>query len=116
MLNKKISESWITELDKFRLEKSINWELAIIKKINKFSVEIETEKKLEGIISYENVSWAKKELNELFKTGDIVYYDNTGTSITGLAENTKYFIWFSTKNIKHIERRTVFYMILFPKT
>ena len=30
--------------------------------------------------------------NHGFKTGDIVYYDNTGTSITGLAENTKYFI------------------------
>ena len=76
LLNKKISGSWVTELDKFRLEKSINWELAIIKKINKFSVEIETEKKLQGIISYENVSWAKKELNELFKTGDIVYVEN----------------------------------------
>ena len=25
-----------------------------------------------------------------FKTGDKVYYDNTGTSITGLSENTKY--------------------------
>ena len=30
--------------------------------------------------------------NHGFKTGDIVYYENTGTSITGLAENTKYFI------------------------
>ena len=27
-----------------------------------------------------------------FKTGDIFYYDNTGTSIGGLVENTKYYI------------------------
>ena len=27
-----------------------------------------------------------------FKTGDIFYYDNTGTAIGGLAENTKYYI------------------------
>ena len=26
------------------------------------------------------------------KTGEIVYYDNTGTSITGLSENTKYYV------------------------
>ncbi len=76
LLNKKISDKWATGLDKFRLEKSISWELAIIKKINKFSAEIETEKKLKGIISYENVSWTKKELSELFKIGDIVYVEN----------------------------------------
>ena len=27
-----------------------------------------------------------------FQTGDLIYYDNTGTTIGGLAENTKYFI------------------------
>jgi hypothetical protein len=27
-----------------------------------------------------------------FKTGDIFYYDNTGTTIGGLAENTKYYV------------------------
>tara|TARA_R100001594_G_scaffold1645_1_gene7035 strand:+ start:11624 stop:14365 length:2742 start_codon:yes stop_codon:yes gene_type:complete len=26
------------------------------------------------------------------KTGEIIYYDNTGTSITGLSENTKYYV------------------------
>jgi penicillin-binding protein 1A len=51
-------------LEKFRLEKSINWKLAIVKKINKFSVEIETEKKIKGIIEYKDISWTKKEFNE----------------------------------------------------
>jgi len=36
--------NWNNNLDKHRLEKSINWDLAIVKKIDKFSVEIETEK------------------------------------------------------------------------
>ena len=36
-------EKWNKDLDKFGLERSINWDLAIIKKIDKFSIEIETE-------------------------------------------------------------------------
>ena len=40
--------------ENFNLEKSIGWNLAIVKKINKFSVEIETEKKNQGIIIFIN--------------------------------------------------------------
>ena len=71
--NKKISKDWKKDLEKFTLEKSIGWELAIVKKINKFSATIETKKNLEGIINYENISWTKKELNDLFNIGDVVY-------------------------------------------
>ena len=63
-------------MEKLRLEKSINWDLAIIKKIEKFSIEIETQNKIKGIIKYENISWTKKEFNELFKIGDIIYVEN----------------------------------------
>ena len=71
--NKKGVDNWTNSLDKFKLEKSIGWDLAIIKRIKKFSVEIETEKKLKGIIEYQDISWTKKEFNELFTIGDIVY-------------------------------------------
>ena len=37
-------------LKKFKLEKSIGWKIAIIKKINQFSILIETEDKLNGVI------------------------------------------------------------------
>ena len=74
------------ELEKFRLEKSINWDLAIIKKIDKFSVEIETEKKLKGIIKYENISWTKKEFNELFNIGDVIYVENIKDNIFALRQ------------------------------
>jgi len=76
ILNKKYSINWNDDLKKFKLEKSINWQLAIIKKIRQFSVEIETENKLKGFIKYENISWTKKELSELFKLGDIIYVEN----------------------------------------
>jgi len=75
LINKKYSKNWNKDksLKKFRLEDSINWKLAIVKKINKFSVDIETEKKILGKINYENISWTKKEFDELFSTGDIIY-------------------------------------------
>ena len=76
ILNKKKIDRWTEGLEKFRLEKSINWDLAIVKKIKKFSLEIETEKQLKGFIKYENISWAKKEFTEMFKVGDIIYVEN----------------------------------------
>ena len=73
LLNKKYSNTWTSDLEKFYLENSIGWNLAIVKKINKFSVEIETDDKISGEIDYQDVSWTKKELKKLFKIGDIVY-------------------------------------------
>ena len=78
LLRDKKLNNWKNNLDKFRLENSINWNLAIVKKINKFSVKIETENKLKGIIKYENISWIKKEFNEILKIGDVIYVENVG--------------------------------------
>ena len=82
----KNKNNWINGLKKLRLEKSINWHLAIIKKIDKFSVEIETEKKLKGIIKYENISWTKKEFDELFSIGDVIYVENIKDNIFALRQ------------------------------
>ena len=62
LTNKKILKNWYNDkdLERFKLEKSINWELAIVKKIDQFSITIETEKKIIGKINYENISWTKK--------------------------------------------------------
>ncbi len=73
LLNKKNSKDWNKNLKKFFLEKSIGWNLAFVKNIKKFSVEIETDKGEKGIIEYQDLLWIKKELNEIFKTGDIIY-------------------------------------------
>ena len=86
VLKEKNINNWTNELKNLRLEKSINWDLAIIKKIDKFSVKIETEKKLKGIINYANISWTKKEFKELFNIGDVVYVENINDNVFSLRQ------------------------------
>ena len=86
LLRGKKLNNWNDKLDNFKLEKSINWNLAIIKKIDKFYVEIETENKLNGIIKYENISWIKKEFSEILKIGDIVYVENIKNNVFALKQ------------------------------
>ena len=73
LTNKIYNSNWNKDLKKFNLEKSIGWSLAIVKKINKFSAEIETEDKIQGVIEYKDISWTKKEFKNLFQLGDIIY-------------------------------------------
>ena len=71
--NIKYKSDWNKNLEKYTLEKSIGWEIAIIKNIKKFSVTIENQDKKEGIIEYKDISWTKKEFDELFNLGDLIY-------------------------------------------
>ena len=73
LTNKKNSKNWKKDLDKFKLEKSIGWNIAIVKKIKKFSAIIETNDNLKGVINYKSISWTKKEFYDLFNIGDIIY-------------------------------------------
>ena len=86
VLEKKNVKNWPNNLNKLRLENSINWDLAVIKRIDKFLVEIETEKKIKGKIKYQNISWTKKEFNELFNIGDIVYVEKIKNNIFALRQ------------------------------
>ena len=74
--NKKNDLNWSKDLNNHQLEKSLNWKIAIIKKIRQFSVEIELSDKSNGIIEYKDISWTKKEFNDLFKVGDLIYVQN----------------------------------------
>ena len=71
--NKDYSDNWNQNLEKYQLEKSINWQIAIVREINKFTTNIETQDNTQGIIQYKDISWTKKEFRELFKIGDIIY-------------------------------------------
>jgi len=73
LTNKKNLDDWNNDLEKYKLEKSIGWQLAIINKVNKFNTLIKTIKDEAGVIDYENISWTKKEFDELFKKGDVIY-------------------------------------------
>ena len=89
LLNKKNSINWNVGLEKFKLENSINWSLAIVKKVNQFSIEIETQKKIKGLIKYENISWTKKEFKEILKIGDIIYVENIKNNLFTLRQLPK---------------------------
>ncbi len=89
LLNKKDANNWNNDLKKYHLEKSIGWNLAIIKKINKFFVEIETDQKIAGKIEYQDISWTKKELDKLFKVGDVIYVSKIKDNIFSLKQLPK---------------------------
>ena len=71
--NIKYKDDWNKNLEKYELEKSIGWKIAIVKKIKKFSTIIETQDKKEGLIEYKDISWTKREFEELFDNGDLIY-------------------------------------------
>ena len=73
LLNKEYSENWHDNLEKYRLEKSIGWKIAIIKDLGQFSANIELEDKTLGKINYQSITWTKKEFNEILNIGDIIY-------------------------------------------
>ena len=73
LLNKKINDKWRNGLEKFNLENSIGWEIAIVKKIDKFETVIETKKNKIGIISHEDINWTRKNFNQIFQIGDVIY-------------------------------------------
>ena len=73
LVNKKFNAKWTEGIEKFKLEKSIGWDIAIVKRIDKFEAIIETADKNTGIIEYEDINWTRKNFNELFKIGDVIY-------------------------------------------
>ena len=73
LLNKKFNHEWSKNLKDYKLEDSIGWKLSIVKKINRFSLEIETLNGVDGIIEFSSIDWTKKNFEELFRIGDIIY-------------------------------------------
>ena len=71
--NEKKHKNWKKDLSKFYLEKSFGWELAAVKRVDKFETVIETQSNKKGIINYNNIDWTRKEFKKLFKQGDIIY-------------------------------------------
>ena len=89
LTNKRYNKNWNKDLKKFNLENSINWKLAIVKKLNKFSAEIQTEDKLDGKIEFKDISWTKKEFDQLLKPGDIIYVKKIDNKIYSLKQLPK---------------------------
>ncbi len=74
IININYSSDWFKKINKKNfLENSIEWKIAIVKKVNQFSTDIEIQNGKEGVIDYKDISWTKKEFTELLKKGDVVY-------------------------------------------
>ena len=83
-------ENWVKKIDKkYLLEKSINWKLAIVKKVKKFEATIETLDRLNGLIKYKDIAWTKKEFENLLRVGDIIYVKNLKDNIFELQQLPK---------------------------
>ena len=74
--NIKYKKDWYKNFKDYQLENSFGWKLAIVRRLNKFSVAIETEDKDQGIIDYKNLSWTKKEIKNLLSKGDVIFVKN----------------------------------------
>ena len=81
-------ENWKTNknLKKFKLEKSIGWDLAIVRSIDKFYSSIETLNGENGRIKYNSISWTKKEFTELLKIGDVIYVSKIKNNLFNLEQ------------------------------
>ena len=88
--NIKYNKNWFNGIEKkFKLEKSIGWQLAIVKKVNQFESKIETENYSKGTIKYKDISWTKKEFKDLLKEGDVIYVKKTDTNTFSLQQLPK---------------------------
>ncbi len=75
LLNRKNSSDWKKNLKDYKLENSIGWKLSIVKKVNRFSAEIEIIDGSKGIIEFSSIDWTKKQFEEIVEIGDIVYVE-----------------------------------------
>ncbi len=66
-------KNWKKDLSKFNLEKSLGWELAIVKRIDKFETVIETQNNKKGVINFNDIDWTRKSFKKLFRKDDIIY-------------------------------------------
>ena len=85
-LDNRKDKDWHKNLDKFNLEKIIDWQIAIVKRIDKFETVIQTSDKENGIISYEDINWTRKNFNQIFKINDLIYVKKISDGIFSLRQ------------------------------
>ncbi len=88
--NMKYHDNWHKNINKkYKLEKSTNWEIAIVKEIGQFQTKIETRDKLNGLIKFNEISWTKKEFKEILKVGDLIYVKKIKDNLYSLKQLPK---------------------------
>ncbi len=85
-LDNRKSKDWNKNLEQFNLEKIIGWEIAIVKRIDKFETVIQTANKENGVINYEDINWTRKNFDQIFKINDLVYVKKISDGIFSLRQ------------------------------
>ncbi len=85
-LENRENKNWNNDLDKFNLEETIGWEIAIVKRIDKFETVIQTANKENGIISYNDINWTRKNFNQIFKVNDVIYVKKISDGVFSLRQ------------------------------
>ena len=80
------SKDWFKNIGEYKLEKSIGWNIAIVKKINKHFVEIEIEDNSHGRINFNEINWTRKEFIEILKVGDLIYVEKLENNFYSLRQ------------------------------
>ncbi len=67
-------EDWLKKVKELKVDQSLNWNLARIKKIDKLKILIEIDNKENGYVDFKTTSWTrKKSFDEFLKLNDIIY-------------------------------------------
>ena len=85
-LDNRKNKDWNKNLDKFTLEKTIAWDIAIVKRIDKFETVIQTSNKENGVISYDDINWTRKNFDQIFKINDLIYVKKISDGIFSLRQ------------------------------
>ncbi len=80
------NKDWNKNLDKFNLEKTIGWQIAIVKRIDKFETVIQTSNNENGIINYEDINWTRKNFDQIFKINDLIYVKKISDGLYSLRQ------------------------------
>ena len=69
------NENWNNKIKNIKLDKTLNWEIAQVTKVEDYSSEIKLlNKNISGKIIFKNLKWTrKKTFKELLKLGDLVF-------------------------------------------
>ena len=74
--NKIKNSNWEEKIKSFKVDPTLNWEIAEILEIHEDGINFETSKKLKGNISLKKLKWAipsKKTICDRFNVGDIIF-------------------------------------------
>ena len=69
-----VDKNWFNYVNEKTIDKSLNWKLAKVIRLEKLSAQIETQDKEIGTVDFKNVNWIrKKSFDEILKVNDIIY-------------------------------------------